>query len=118
MKFKLWVAVIGAVLAAPFSALAQQSTQPADPADPRAAVPPARYESAITSALLPGPKQNDVTPDKVWRAANDSVAGGPGHAGHGADRSPASSHGHAGHAAPAPSAKPADQPAADHSKHH
>ena len=122
MKLKLWVATIGALLAVPVSALAQQSHHAPDPADPRVAVPPALYESAFTSASLPRPQESDVTPDKVWRTANDTVAGGLGHGGHGVahgtNPAPASSHAHAGHAAPAPAAKPAVQPAADHSKHH
>ena len=118
MKLKLWVATIGALLAVPVSALAQQSPHAPDPADPRVAVPPALYESAFTSASLPRPQESNVTPDKVWRTANDTVAESSGHAGHGAGSAPASSHAHAGNAAPAPAAKPAVQPATDHSKHH
>ncbi|MFC5460540.1 hypothetical protein [Massilia niabensis] len=123
MTFKLWVATIGALLAVPVSALAQQSVGPADPADPRASVPAAVYESVVTKASRAAPDDNQVTPDKIWRAANDAVAAAPGHPGHEAGAGAASGHAHAGHApaaqaAPAPSAKPASEPAADHSKHH
>ena len=134
MKLKLWVATVGALLAMPAYVLAQQSPHPADPADPRAAVPAAGYESVFTSISRPTPEPNAVTPDKVWRAANDTVAGAQGHAGHGAGAATASGHAahqagaaaasgnaHAAHAmqaVPAPSAKPVDRPAADHSKHH
>jgi hypothetical protein len=120
MKLKLWFATIGALLAMPVSALAQQSSRAPDPADPRAAVPPALYESVFARTSQPKPEQGDVAPDKVWRSANDTVAGVPGHAGHGAGPAAASGHAHAWHTAPAPAPKekPAVQPAADHSKHH
>jgi hypothetical protein len=103
MKFTHWAAISGALLAAPFSALAQPTTPAADPADPRAAVPPVVYESAI--ARPPARKPEALTPDKAWRSANDTVAGAPGHAAHDADAIPASS------------AKAPAQPAADNSKH-
>lgn len=118
MKLKLWAAAIGALLAVPVSALAQQSPHVPDPADPRVAVPPALYESAITSASQPRAEESDVTPDKVWRTANDTVAGTPGHSGHDAGPAPASGDAPTGHAAPISAAKPVVQPAADHSKHH
>lgn len=103
MKLKLWVATIGALLAVPVSTLAQQSPRAPDPADPRVAVPPARYESAMTRVSPPEPEQGDARPDKAWRTANDTVSGAPGHA---------------GHAAPVAAAKPVVQPVADHGKHH
>ena len=117
MKLKPWAAAIGALLAMPASALAQHSHHAPDPADPRVAVPPALFESAFASTTLPRPEGSDATPDKVWRTANDTVAGAPGHAGHGAAPAPASSHAHAGHAAPASAIKSVVQPAVDHSKH-
>ena len=55
MRLKLWVATVGALLAVPVSALAQQSHHAPDPAGPGLAVPYARYESAFTSASLPAP---------------------------------------------------------------
>jgi len=118
MKLKLWAAAIGALLAVPVSALAQQSPHVPDPADPRVAVPPAQYESAITSTAQPRTQQSELTPDKVWRTANDIVGQAPGHAGHGAGPAPASNQAHTGHEAPVSDAKPVVQPAADHSKHH
>jgi hypothetical protein len=102
MKFTYWAAISGALLAMPLSALAQPTTPVADPADPRAAVPPVVYESAIAAPLA---RQADApTPDKLWRAANDTVAGAQGHAGHGP-------------AMPVSPATAPMQPAADHTKH-
>lgn len=98
-----WAAMFGALLAVPLSALAQPTTPGADPADPRAAVPPVVYTSAIAGAAPRAP--DTATPDKVWRAANDTVAGTQGHAGHDAAATPALQ-------ASAPA-----QPPADHSKH-
>lgn len=122
MKLTLWAAAIGALLAMPASALAQQPRLTPDPADARVAVPPALYESVFTGASLPGPEGSHVTPDTIWRAANDTVAAAPGHGGHGAEPAPASSDGHAGHTAPIsaakPAAKPVAQPAAGHGNHH
>jgi hypothetical protein len=102
MKFTHWAAVSGALLAVPLLALAQPTTPAADPADPRAVVPPVVYESAI--AAPPAREPDAPTPDKLWRAANDTVAGAQGHAGHGA-------------AMPVSPATAPLQPAADHSKH-
>ncbi|MFC0251969.1 hypothetical protein IM543_12820 [Massilia sp. UMI-21] len=120
MTSKLLAAVVGALLALPIYAQAQQSRPSADPADPTVAVPPTVYESVIARPS-PGPQDVQTTPDKSWRAANDAVAGVPGHAGHGA---PASEQNHNGHgAAPAPTTpvapgKPANPVPVDHSKHH
>lgn len=110
-------AAIGVLLALPLCVHAEQSTRAADPADPGAAVPPALYESAITRARQSA--QVTLTPDKAWRAANETVAGVQAHAGHGAAAAAAPSHVHAGHAAP-PAAKPASPPPAahDHGRHH
>lgn len=118
MKINFLVATFGVLLAVPVLALAQQALHAPDPADPQIAVPPPTYESAFAGTAMPKPEQGDVTPDKVWRSANDTVAGISGHAGHGAASAPAGVQAHAGHAAPAPAAKPAAQPTADHSKHH
>lgn len=119
MKFNFWV-VAGALLAVPACALAQQA---ADPADPRATVPAAVYVSVFTNVSRSAPDDNELTPDKVWRAANDAVAGATGHAAHGDGGTSAKVDAHAGHvpaaqAAPAPSSGPVDPPAVDHSKHH
>lgn len=122
MHQKLRAALLGALLAVPFGALAQQSPRLPDPADPAALVAPIVYESAFAPVFArpaPEPQGSVPTPDKLWRAANEAVAAPSGHAGHGA-------HGAhpAGSAAsrPAPAASvpaPARQPApVDHSKHH
>lgn len=121
MKLKLWAATVGALLAAPVCALAQQAPRaadPADPADPRAAVTPAVYESAMPGPPHRAPEKGDATPDKRWRSANDTVAGAPAHAGHGNNAAPASGHAHEAQALPAAAAKPAGQAATDHGKHH
>ena len=122
MTSKLLAAAIGAVLVLPMYAHAQQSRPLPDPADPAVAVPPTVYESVITSRS-PAPQDAQATPDKSWRAANDAVAGAPGHAGHGAHGGEQNHHGHK--EAPAPSApaptspaKPASHAPVDHSKHH
>jgi hypothetical protein len=106
MKLTLWVAAIGALLSMPFAALAQQAARAADPADPHAGVPPVVYESAIRAGSAAA--QPDATPDQLWRAANEAVAGTQDHA----------AHAHEAQAAPPPPAKPAQRPAADHGKHH
>ncbi|WP_156885590.1 hypothetical protein [Massilia niastensis] len=119
MKLKLWAA-IGAVLAVPFAAQAQQSHRAADPADPDVVVPPTVYESAI-AGYSPLVQDTQATPDKSWRAANEAVARSQGHAGHGAHHGAESGQAHGASAPPAAPAKPATpaSPApADHSKHH
>ncbi|MFC5479662.1 hypothetical protein [Massilia suwonensis] len=96
MHQKSRAALIGALLAVPLGALAQQSPRTPDPADPAAPVTPIVYESVITP---PAPQGGAPTPDKLWRAANEAVA-------------PASSQ--AAH-----QAAPARQPApVDHGAHH
>jgi hypothetical protein len=77
-------AVLLAALGAPLAAHAQSAAPPIDPAAP---VPALVYESALEAA----PRSADpaLTPDKVWRAANDALWMAPGlagHAGHGAQR--------------------------------
>ena len=116
MTIKLWLTTIGALLALPVCALAQGAQDPTGPADPRVAVPPAVYDSIFTRASQPRPQESNVTPDKLWKAANATVVAAPEHGGHGGGAVTATSDAHAGHAAPA--AQPVAQPAADHSKHH
>jgi len=123
MTSKLLAAAIGALLALPMYAHAQQSRPLPDPADPAVAVPPTVYESVISNRS-PAPQDGQTTPDRSWRAANDAVAGVPGHAGHGANGTEQNHHGHKD--GPAPSApasqvsptKPANPAPMDHSKHH
>lgn len=120
MTSKLLAAAIGALLVLPMQAHAQQSRPLPDPADPTVAVPPTVYESVVSSPA-PAAPDGQATPDKIWRAANDAVAGMPSHAGHGAHGAERQHQGH--DAAPAAStpatpAKPADPAPVDHSKHH
>ncbi|TAJ19861.1 MAG: hypothetical protein EPO47_02570 [Rugosibacter sp.] len=63
-------AVIGVIF--PVMALAQSGSQPArpDPADATASVPPLHYESALDTYR---PMDDQPTPDKAWRSANDLV---------------------------------------------
>lgn len=111
MKLKLWVA-FGTLLAATIGAHAGQPSRAPDPSDPAAPVPATVYESAMRAYV--SPPKDEPTPDKAWRAANTTVAGQPGHAGHHAptperrkDPAPPA-------ASPAaPAAKPQDQ-----HKHH
>lgn len=67
--------------------------QSANPADPKAAVPPTAYASAMQAA----PAAPAAMPDKMWKQANEQVQGqSGGHAMHGAG-----AHAHAQHAAAA-----------------
>ena len=63
-------AAIGVIF--PLMALAQSGPQPArpDPADATASVPPLHYESALDTYR---PMDDQPTPDKAWRSANDLV---------------------------------------------
>ena len=80
MNQKLRAAILGALLAVPFAALAQPSPRLPDPADPAAAVTPIVYEPVFTPVLprpSPEPQGSPPTPDKLWRAANEAVAAPP-----------------------------------------
>lgn len=107
MKLMLWVAV-GALLAALPAVHAQPPSRTPEPADPTAPVPPLAYQSALTG-YAPAPK-DAPSPDKAWRAANETVS----RTGHGAQ-----------HAAPSEPRKVEAQrpatpaaPSRDHRKHH
>lgn len=78
MSFLHWFAVATLALA-PLVAAAQQ-TQPSNPADANVAVPAADYASAFKEYQRPSEEQ--ISPDKAWRAANDEVGRLKGHAGH------------------------------------
>ena len=78
MNTKLWVA-LGTLLHA-LGAQAQQPSRTPDPTDPSVAVPATVYQSTLTASAPVA--QDTPSPDKAWRAANDTVAGQPGHAGH------------------------------------
>lgn len=82
MHQKPRAALLGALLAVHFGALAQHSPRTPDPADPAAPVRPIVYESVITRPS-PEPQGGAPTPDKLWRAANEAVAPPPAPADHG-----------------------------------
>lgn len=90
--------------------------QSADPADPKANVPPTTYVSAMQTA----PAASSESPDKVWKQANEQVKEQGGHAGHDTSASAHSEHAapasnqHAHHQAPAPAAQ---HHHTDHSAH-
>lgn len=119
MTSKLLAAVAGALLILPMYAQAQQSRPLADPSDPAVTVPPTVYQSVIALSP-PAPQDDQATPDKSWRAANDAVAVAPGHAGHagpGSEQKPAAPAAASAPSSPAMPVKPAPAPV-DHSKHH
>ena len=70
-----FVTVLAAALA-PFAALAQQSGVDRVPADPNAAVPALKYESAF--AVYESYREQQVAP---WRDLNDEAARAGGHVG-------------------------------------
>ncbi len=124
---RIMVAVLALL---PLAAAAQQA-QPANPADANAPVPATGYVSAFKSYLATPEEQ--ASPDTVWRAANEEVAGTPAaHAGHAgmsgmSAPTPGAHAGHADHMAkpqgsavantPAPTAAKVD-PHAGHGAHH
>ena len=97
------------------AASAQAASVPA--ADPKAPVPPTRYQTSATYQPRPA---EPATPDQAWKEQNRIVAATPGHghAAHGADP-------HAGHAMPAAASAdphaghtmPAQAPADPHAGH-
>lgn len=78
MSFSQWITVAAAAFL-PFAATAQQVQQP-NPADANAAVAETSYVSAFKNYLTT--PEEPVTPDQIWRAANEQVAQGESHAGH------------------------------------
>lgn len=78
MSFSHWITV-AAVAFLPLAATAQQA-QP-NPADANASVAETTYVSAFKNYLTT--PEETTTPDQVWRAANEQVAQGDPHAGHG-----------------------------------
>jgi hypothetical protein len=101
-----------------FAAAAQRVPIRPDPLDANAAVPTPAYQSVFdTFQKQSGDEQ--PSPDKGWRAANDEVARSEEHGGHGAPAAPV-----APPAAVAPVTQrpiapaPAKAPTSDHSKHH
>lgn len=104
MSFANWLTV-AALAMLPFTAVAQQKLKEADPTDAKAAVPAPAYQSVFKNYKAAA--DEEASPDKTWRAANDEMAKLGGHAGHIKDSPGASS-------APAP----AQAMPADHGKHH
>jgi hypothetical protein len=79
MSFAHWLTA--AMLAStPFVVVAQQKHHQADPSDAYASVPASTYESAFKNYKAAADEQE--SPDKSWRAANDEVEKLGGHAGH------------------------------------
>lgn len=81
MFIKQWIA-IGVLASAllPFAATAQQKTQQPSPLDANAPVSASTYVSAFKN--YQAASDEEVSPDKAWRAANDEVGKLGGHAGH------------------------------------
>jgi hypothetical protein len=87
MSFVHWLA-IATLASIPFAAFAQQEHSPTDPAHASATVPASTYLSAFTN--YQSIKDEQASPDKTWRAANDAAGKLKGHAGHMKDDSTAS----------------------------
>lgn len=94
---------IGVLASLPFAAIAQPAPQKADPLSATATAPESAYVSAFKDYRAATDEQ--ATPDKAWRAANDEVARLGGHAGHVRSDAPATS-------------SPAQSSPANHGKHH
>lgn len=110
MSSKQWLAVAVWVFM-PLAATAQQKQSDANPADPAAPATAVAYESAFKTFRSPG--DDNQTPDKVWRSANEDMRRLGGHVGHMKGEVPQ----------PVPSsdagkAAPKQGGATDHSKHH
>lgn len=107
MSLAHWLTV-AALASLPLAAMGQQHQQnhrSANPVDANAGIPASSYESVFKNYQAAADEQE--SPDKTWRAANEEVAKLGGHAGHIKSGSTTSS-------APAPlQVKPAD-----HGKHH
>lgn len=104
MKLRERIAV-GVLASMPLFAIAQEALQQTNPVDPNAPVPASAYESAFKN-YSPAKRDEQASPDKAWRAANDQVAKSDAHAGHSAEP-----------VASVP-ATPAPASPVDHSKHH
>ena len=78
MSFLNWSKVAMLALL-PVAAIAQQ-VQAANPADANAAVPEAGYVSAFANYRIAADDQQ--TPDRAWRGANEEVGRSDPHAGH------------------------------------
>ena len=95
---------IGLMAALPFAALAQRPPVQPDAVDDKAAVPSLTYESAFAGYVSATGADDEITPDKRWRAANAKVAESENHAGHDAS-------------APMSPPTPAKETPVDHNNH-
>jgi hypothetical protein len=79
----------------PFAANAEQAIRQPNPGDADAAVPALTHVSAFREYRHPADEEQ--TPDKVWREANEEMRRLGGHAGHAGAASSQESAGHHGH---------------------
>jgi hypothetical protein len=79
MSFAHWLTV-AAFASLPYAAVAQQNNHQPDPTDANTPVPAAPYESAFKNYQTAADEQE--SPDKTWRAANEEMAKLGGHSGH------------------------------------
>lgn len=79
MSFSNWLRA-GVLAWLPVAAFAQQTPPQADPDVPGAPVPVVQYQSALTRYMAT--PELAVTPDRVWRSANEEVMNQGAHAGH------------------------------------
>lgn len=116
MLHRFWLGFI-TIAATPFALAALEEVPEADPSSLTAPVPSFQYKSAIESYLPI--VEDDVAPDKRWRAANEEVARIGGHAGY-MKAEGASSHASHQHAPPAaqPAATETSHESGHHGKHH
>lgn len=99
---------VAALASLPLAAMGQQYQQnhhPANPVDASANVPASSYESVLKNYKAAADEQE--SPDKTWRAANDEVAKLGGHAGH-----------IEGDSGTSPASLPLQEKPADHSRLH
>ncbi len=80
MSIPHWLAAAALIGAFPLAATAQQAQQPLNPVDADAPVSSASYVSAFKNYRASS--EDEATPDKVWRRANDEMQSLGGHAGH------------------------------------
>ena len=106
MSFARWSAIFALALA-PLAAVAQDKPTQAEPADPAAAVPASRYESAFHNyrAFV----DSNEPPAKAWRAANDEMGRLGGHMGQ-IDGTPASANPGGSQPKPEPNSQPKSEP--------
>lgn len=87
MSFPYWLTV-AALVVTPLAATAQQTSLGLDPLDANAPVSPTGYISAFENYRVAG--DEETSPDKLWRDANNEMKNLGGHAGHMKAAQPAS----------------------------